>query len=270
MCGGETELKFRGNPQFGGKFDAHPLVRAPSAPPLPQQHHPDLQLQPYTGIGRSMSRSQRKMAPHNYYWLQQLAVLSLMATPVQALQFPRAAPLRLALAFRGLPWHSYGCDYYLDGREIRTPRQTRTGNKCRQDFSRLFSAGDDFDAFIDGLDIEKSVIEGPTLPHFVRGKEAIGIGGNSGFTYDVNALKRNLVQESVRGCKQELLVLLGDGRQYGDSITKDGKRQPVLTTPRWRRDRDDLIEERLSALVQVCSINFDIFPPFAYHPCSHS
>jgi hypothetical protein len=58
----------------------------------------------------------------------------------------------------------------------------------------------------------------------------------------VNALKRNLVQESVRGCKQELLVLLGDGRQHSDKVL----------APRWRRDRDDLIEERLSALVQVC------------------
>jgi hypothetical protein len=52
----------------------------------------------------------------------------------------------------------------------------------------------------------------------------------------------------VRGCKQELLVLLGDGRQYSDGVL----------APRWRRDRDDLIEERLSALVQVCFIRLFI------------
>jgi hypothetical protein len=89
--------------------------------------------------------------------------------------------------------------------------------------------------------------------HFMEREKVVGIGGNSGFTYDVNALKRNLVQESVRGCKQELLVLLGDGRQKASTSrgASDGKGQRVMIPPRSRRDRDDLIEERLASLVQV-------------------
>lgn len=83
--------------------------------------------------------------------------------------------------------------------------------------------------------------------HFIQGKAAIGIGGDAGFVYDINALKRNLVQESVKGCKHELLVLLEDGRQNLGITSKSAR------LPTWRRDRDDLIEERLSALVQVCS-----------------
>ena len=85
--------------------------------------------------------------------------------------------------------------------------------------------------------------------HFIQREKAVGIGGNDGFVYDVNKLKRNLVQESVRGCKQELLVLLGDGRQVVDS-KKDGKQKSSITVPKWKKDRDDLIEERLASLVQ--------------------
>lgn len=81
-------------------------------------------------------------------------------------------------------------------------------------------------------------------------EQAVGIGGNSGFTYDVNKLKRNLVQESVRGCKQELLALLGDDREY--SNTKDTETKRTISVPNSRKDRDDLIEDRLAALVQVC------------------
>jgi hypothetical protein len=91
--------------------------------------------------------------------------------------------------------------------------------------------------------------------HFIQGKAAVGIGGNAGFVYDVNALKRNLVQESVKGCKQELLVLLEDGRSNVAFTSKfsDDENQRAAVPPRWRRDRDDLIEERLSALIQVRS-----------------
>lgn len=87
--------------------------------------------------------------------------------------------------------------------------------------------------------------------HFIQREKAVGIGGNDGFVFDVNKLKRNLVQESVRGCKQEILTLLGDGRQVVDS-KKDGKRQNYnMIVPKWKKDRDDLIEERLAALVQA-------------------
>jgi len=117
---------------------------------------------------------------------------------------------------------------------------------------------DDLDAFMEELaeevETEKKE-EAKDTSHFIEGKRAVGIGGNAGFVYDVNALKRNLVQESVRGCKEEILVLLGDGRQ--SHATKDSKKssnndQRVVVSPRWKRDQDDLIEERLSALVQVC------------------
>ncbi|KAL3796653.1 hypothetical protein HJC23_009953 [Cyclotella cryptica] len=85
--------------------------------------------------------------------------------------------------------------------------------------------------------------------YFIQRQQAVGIGGNSGFVYDVNALKRNLVQESVRGCKQELLTLLGDGREYNN--IRDVKSQRAISVPRSRKGRDDLIEERLAALVQA-------------------
>ena len=117
---------------------------------------------------------------------------------------------------------------------------------------------DEFDAFMNEISEEPSSTRDNVKPHFVEGKAAVGIGGNDGFVYDVNKLKRNLVQESVRGCKQELLVLLGDGRQSESSFIskttkEDGKKASnVVVPPRWRRDRDDLIEERLAALVQVC------------------
>jgi hypothetical protein len=92
----------------------------------------------------------------------------------------------------------------------------------------------------------------PDSSYFIQRQTAVGIGGNSGFVYDVNALKRNLVQESVRGCKQELLTLLGDGREYNNA--RDVKSQRAKSVPRSRRGRDDLVEERLAALVQVCII----------------
>lgn len=111
-------------------------------------------------------------------------------------------------------------------------------------------------------------------PHFIQGENAVGIGGNDGFVYDVNALKRNLVQESVRGCKKELLVLLGDGSEDQGITTKsaeDGKRR-IVAPPRWRRDRDDMIEERLSALVQVTTfflnmlLTYQLFEHTRTHP----
>lgn len=86
-----------------------------------------------------------------------------------------------------------------------------------------------------------------TPPHFINRESAVGIGGSTGVVYDVNKLKRNLVQESVRGCKEELLLLLGSGRQDVKSTTRNASG----TAPRWRRDRDDFIEERLAALVQA-------------------
>lgn len=189
-------------------------------------------------------------------WLHQLAVVSLLAVPAISLHNTRAAPRTPGLVLvRHQPymWHSNAnaicrsttttpeAKWNVGG--IRSMHQTPIKFK----FPIYSANAGDFDAFMDELDIDTNLVEAikkKEPSHFIQGKADVGIGGNSGFTYDVNALKRNLVQESVRGCKQELLVLLGDGRQYSDGVL----------APRWRRDRDDLIEERLSALVQVCPI----------------
>jgi len=59
-----------------------------------------------------------------------------------------------------------------------------------------------------------------------------GIGGEGGIVYDVNKVKRNLVQDTVRAAKLELLDL--------------------LSSPRGGMDGSDgLFEDRLSALVQI-------------------
>jgi hypothetical protein len=124
---------------------------------------------------------------------------------------------------------------------------------------------EDLDDFLDGLneenippvtDAEKASTKNETIAenessHFVQRQQAVGIGGSTGFTFDVNSLKRNLVQESVRGCKQELLTLLGDGREYSNAKDTKSQLRPI-SVPRSRRERDELIEERLASLVQVC------------------
>ncbi len=179
------------------------------------------------------------------YWLQQLAVLSLLVAPVLSFQDTRAAPrLCRTTATPGIKTNV--------GRAVM--QQTHT-IKCRLFPLPLFSAGTcDFDAFMDELDTDANNVAAEETKknepsHFIQRKADVGIGGNSGFIYNVNSLKRNLVQESVRGCKQELLALLGDGRQHSDGAL----------APRWRRHRDDLIEERLSALVQVCLSAYSCF-----------
>ena len=165
---------------------------------------------------------------------------------------------------------------------LRQQQQQQQGNtkqniKQRRNYiSSLYSSSkvdtDEFDTFMDELSVEDEHQKSTTTTNFAtqidnipshfinRERETpVGIGGKDGFVYDVNKLKRNLVQESIRGCKQELLVLLGDGRQSESTISsssstsksnEDGK-QKVVVPPRWRRDRDDLIEERLAALVQA-------------------
>ena len=150
--------------------------------------------------------------------------------------------------------------FYKQQRSISSSSSLNAASSSRVDT-------DEFDTFMDELSSDQPPsTTKPTnsIPsHFIQGETAVGIGGNTGYTYDVNKLKRNLVQESIRGCKEELLVLLGDGRQseassnFGasnskSSTTTNDKKQKQV--PRWRRDRDDLIEERLTALVQVSRI----------------
>jgi hypothetical protein len=145
----------------------------------------------------------------------------------------------------------------------KSPRADFSLASASDDFVNA-DAKDDFEDFLNELTedvidqvsttsnsdaINKNKTPPDNVPsHFIQRQQAVGIGGSSGFTYDVNALKRNLVQESVKGCKQELLALLGDGREYSNT---QAKAQRAMSIPSSRRERDDLIEERLAALVQV-------------------
>lgn len=161
------------------------------------------------------------------------------------------------------PAHGYGLSVSFHG--ARSPRNDVILRTSVDDFVSTDAIDeDDFDDFLNELteeSVSPVVSEPKSEPaknettskgdssHFIQRQAAVGIGGSTGFTYDVNALKRNLVQESVRGCKQELLTLLGDGREY--SSTKNAKAQRPISVPQNRRERDDLIEERLASLVQV-------------------
>lgn len=149
------------------------------------------------------------------------------------------------------------------------PNRIFCASASDDDFVNDAICEDKFDEFLDALTAEPVNQEPVDLhmdnakketsvekdsSHFIQRQQAVGIGGSSGFTYDVNALKRNLVQESVRGCKQELLTLLGDGREY--SNVKDVKaQQRPISIPTNRRERDELIEERLASLVQVSTMH---------------
>ena len=192
------------------------------------------------------------------YRLQILAVLSCLASPIQSLQSSSVSPYaslfstsRAWSGYGARAWLSHNCrrhdirEFHVKGKHLYSQPLFSNSNEVEPE---LF-----FDDFAEEL-LETSSVDSATADkkaakkggnpsHFIQGATAVGIGGSDGFVYDVNALKRNLVQESVRGCKQELLVLLGDGRQ----ISQDGKPRVI----RWKKDRDDLIEERLSALVQV-------------------
>lgn len=54
--------------------------------------------------------------------------------------------------------------------------------------------------------VPKAPIDKPYLT--IADQEIVGIGGKKGYVYDVNKLKQNLVQKSVRQFKKDLLLLL--------------------------------------------------------------
>ena len=212
--------------------------------------------------------------PHRY-WLQRsaaLSALSLLAVPIHSLQTSlwTSSTLSLSSTQTHTSFFDVSCSF-------ATPDQTSAprsfahnvyGAPTRQQRDSTFALyaasneiqtdDDDMDAFMEEMlqeTTEASNVESEknVASHFIEGKSAVGIGGSDGFVYDINKLKRNLVQESVRGSKEELLELLGDGRQKDAASTKKSSAdEKVRVSPRWRRERDDLIEERLSALVQVC------------------
>ena len=64
-------------------------------------------------------------------------------------------------------------------------------------------------------------------PYMSQAKnEIVGIGGKTGYNYDVNKLKANLVQKSVKQFKQELLMLL-IGSELGHHDLKIMKRKSI-------------------------------------------
>lgn len=206
--------------------------------------------------------------------LRRLTMLSLLVVPIHSLQTtsrstsrpPSATPLDASHPWHQTPIHhgatSNGCESHIV-RTIHTMKKRRVSvslcagsNHMESDEELMENLFKDSAPESKSADISEAAETKQIPSHFIQGKAAIGIGGNSGFVYNVNALKRNLVQESVKRCKGELLVLLEDGRQ-NEAITiksaKDRDQTAAVSSPIWRRDRDDLIEERLSALVQVCS-----------------
>jgi len=88
-----------------------------------------------------------------------------------------------------------------------------------------------------------------------------GIGGEGGLVYDVNKVKRNLVQEAVRAYKNELLYLLATPsvdlllREYYDSEVQEGTSKLLPSTAAYIRSKDaanieSVIEEKLASLVR--------------------
>jgi hypothetical protein len=71
----------------------------------------------------------------------------------------------------------------------------------------------------------------------IADQEIVGIGGKQGYTYDVNKLKNNLVQKSVRQFKQDLHLLLLN--------------IPPPNNPKAESKRRFQIEEKLAALVSA-------------------
>lgn len=71
-----------------------------------------------------------------------------------------------------------------------------------------------------------------------KDEDFIGIGGLDGFVYDLNPLKRNLVQETQSAYKRELIELLES--PYQDLLTRSNLEN---------KRPDDLIQEKLAVLI---------------------
>lgn len=76
--------------------------------------------------------------------------------------------------------------------------------------------------------------------------EVVGIGGKKGYTYDVNKLKLNLVQKSVRQFKQELLSLL-----ISSSSSSSWSRRNAKGRSKHSIQQRLKIEEKLAALISA-------------------
>ena len=83
-------------------------------------------------------------------------------------------------------------------------------------------------------------------------KGPLGIGGKGGFTYDVNKVKKNLVQESVKQFKNEILSLLQDESIYlaaKSARVTDRTTGENVRVMRERQSRDEAIEDKIASLV---------------------
>ena len=82
----------------------------------------------------------------------------------------------------------------------------------------------------------------------------IGIGGKDGLVYDLNKLKKNLVQEAVRQSKNELLSLLATPA-YESESSRTNKNQATYKVAdshnTVQKSWDDLIEDKIAALVDA-------------------
>ena len=169
-----------------------------------------------------------------------------------------------------------------NGRAFQQWQSSAISFASKKDFGRSLhslSASSDREKFeITGTNASTSSVAGAS--------EAVGLGGRSGIRPDVNSLKRNLVQEAVRAYKSEFLDLLGNPAASGSAssiasaaassasaASTDGAvisyRASIDTMPvsyykygpgaalsgrtysgEWAT-RDELIEDKLAALVQV-------------------
>ena len=96
--------------------------------------------------------------------------------------------------------------------------------------------------------------EGPTpMSEIMQTENApLGIGGKGGFTYDVNKVKKNLVQESVKQFKHEILSLLEDDSTYisaKSARVTDRTTGKNLRVVRDLQSRDEAIEDKIASLV---------------------
>jgi len=72
-----------------------------------------------------------------------------------------------------------------------------------------------------------------------------GIGGKGGFSYDVNKLKQNLVQQAVADCKEQLWDLLEA------PLTNSRRRRSSSSRTNLNKEQQDMIEEKFAALCQA-------------------
>ena len=80
-------------------------------------------------------------------------------------------------------------------------------------------------------------------------EEYVGIGGRGGYIYDVNKLKSNLVQKSIKQFKMELLQLLIDTTDEDSKIKTTKDDTDLKIGKKKSYTKNELIDQKISALV---------------------